>query len=166
MTNELVEKALTRSDALSNAIACRLGHGDHGREGFATEIAVLEELEAERYQHIVAGLATANANLTDRLKELEAPTRDPVASQEPPGASQSVVDEPERAQPRSGTGGAHEAAEFRSWWRRCSVGSVDWLNVIIGGTITLVVSLIFYVPAAAPSSPLRRPKRRQLKRRS
>src|SRR3712207_3663482 len=26
-------------------------------------------VEAERYQHIVAGLATANANLTDRLKE-------------------------------------------------------------------------------------------------
>jgi hypothetical protein len=68
MTNEL-ERALDKSDALSNAIACRLGHGDHGREGFATEIAVLEELEAERYQHIVAGLATANANLTDRLKE-------------------------------------------------------------------------------------------------
>ncbi len=38
-------------------------------------------VEAERYQHIVAGLATANANLTDRLKELEAPTRAPVSSQ-------------------------------------------------------------------------------------
>jgi hypothetical protein len=46
MTNEL-ERVLDKSDALSNAIACRLGHGDHGREGFATEIAVLEELEAE-----------------------------------------------------------------------------------------------------------------------
>jgi hypothetical protein len=46
MTNEL-EKALTESDALSNALACRLAHDDRGREGFAAEIAVLEELGAE-----------------------------------------------------------------------------------------------------------------------
>jgi hypothetical protein len=46
MTNEL-ERALTRSDALSNALACRLGPDDHCREGFAAEIAVLEELGAE-----------------------------------------------------------------------------------------------------------------------
>ena len=46
MTNEL-EKVLTRSDAMSNALACRLGHDDHGQQGFAAEIAVLEELEAE-----------------------------------------------------------------------------------------------------------------------
>ena len=45
--NELVEKALTKSDALSNAQAARLAHDDRGREGFAAEIAVLEELEAE-----------------------------------------------------------------------------------------------------------------------
>ncbi len=90
-------------------------------------------VEAERYQHIVAGLATANANLTDRLKELEAPGRKPVASQELPGDSQSVVEEPERAEPRSGTGGPQESAErppdtaewpvrgeslTRPWWRR------------------------------------------------
>jgi hypothetical protein len=42
-----LEKALDRSDALSNALACRLTHDDHGREGFAAEIAVLEEFEAE-----------------------------------------------------------------------------------------------------------------------
>jgi hypothetical protein len=89
-------------------------------------------VEAERYQHIVAGLATANANLTDRLKELEAPVREPVASQEPPGAPESVVREPERAEPRSGTGGPQESTErppdtaewpvrgalVRPWWRR------------------------------------------------
>jgi hypothetical protein len=28
------------------------------------------------------------------------------------------------------------------------VGSIDWLNMIIGGAITLVVLLIFYIPAA------------------
>src|SRR5215203_4013425 len=60
-------------------------------------------VEAERYQHIVAGLATANANLTDRLKELEASAREPVAPQEPREA-------PKSAEPRSGTGGAHEDA--------------------------------------------------------
>jgi hypothetical protein len=82
-------------------------------------------VEAERYQHIVAGLATANANLTDRLKELEAPAREPVAPQEPREA-------PKSAEPRSGTGGAHEDASrppdtaewpvrgelLRPWWRR------------------------------------------------
>ncbi|MDQ3942876.1 MAG: hypothetical protein M3254_07205, partial [Actinomycetota bacterium] len=89
-------------------------------------------VEAERYQHIVAGLATANANLTDRLKELEAPVREPVASQDPPGAPESVMREPESADPRSGTGGPQESAErppdtaewpvrgalLRPWWRR------------------------------------------------
>jgi hypothetical protein len=90
-------------------------------------------VEAGRYQHIVAGLATANANLTDRLKELEAPAREPVASREPSGVPESVVEEPERAEesqgtPRSGTGGPQEGAEkksvteeepeSRSWWRR------------------------------------------------
>jgi hypothetical protein len=90
-------------------------------------------IEAERYQHIVAGLATANANLTDRLKELEAPVREPMASQESPGASASVVEEPERAEPRSSTPGPQESVErppdtaewpvrggslTRPWWRR------------------------------------------------
>jgi hypothetical protein len=68
-------------------------------------------VEAERYQHIVAGLATANANLTDRVKELEAPVREPVASQEPSGAFESVVQEPERAEPRSGGGVPQEPTE-------------------------------------------------------
>jgi hypothetical protein len=89
-------------------------------------------VEAERYQHIVAGLATANANLTDRLKELEAPAREPAAPHEPRGAPESAGEEPERDQPRSGTGGAHEDASrppdtaewpvrgalLRPWWRR------------------------------------------------
>ena len=74
-------------------------------------------VEAERYQHIVAGLATANANLTDRLKELEAPVREPVASQEPPEASESASKGQDRAEPRSSTGATQEDAE-RPWWRR------------------------------------------------
>jgi hypothetical protein len=52
------------------------------------------------------------AALTQRIPELEAP-----ASPEPPGASESVVEEPERAEPRSATGGAQEGAE-RPWSRR------------------------------------------------
>ncbi len=66
----------------------------------------------------------------DRLKELEAPAREPVASREPSGVPESVVEEPERAEEesRSGTGGPQEGAEkksfteeepeSRSWWRR------------------------------------------------
>ncbi len=55
------------------------------------------------------------AALTQRIPELEAP-----ASPEPPGASETVVEEPERAEPReprSATGGAQEGAE-RPRWRR------------------------------------------------
>ncbi len=57
------------------------------------------------------------AALTQRIPELEAP-----ASPKPPGASESVAEEPERAEPRSAeprsaTGGAQEGAE-RPWWRR------------------------------------------------
>ncbi len=77
-------------------------------------------VEAERYQQIVAGLTQTNNQLATRLRELEAP-------QEPPGGSVSVVEGPERAEPRSGGEGAHGAAERpfteeeeprrRSWWR-------------------------------------------------
>jgi hypothetical protein len=45
-TPELVE-ALTKSDAIANAIACRLTHDDNGQEGFREEIALLEEIAAE-----------------------------------------------------------------------------------------------------------------------
>jgi hypothetical protein len=84
-------------------------------------------VEAERYQQIVAGLATANANLTDRLKELEPPVAQAAPSQEPPGASESAGEGQERAEPRSGAAGSQEATERpfteeepkpRSWWRR------------------------------------------------
>ncbi len=71
-------------------------------------------IEAERYQQIVAGLATANANLTDRLKELEAPPREPAAPQEQRGSSESA------AEPRSSTGGPQQGTEGRKepWYRR------------------------------------------------
>ena len=90
-------------------------------------------VEAERYQHIVAGLATANANLTDRLKELEAPVAQAAPSQESPVGLESVREDQERAELWSGTGGPQEEAErppdtaewpvsggslTRPWWRR------------------------------------------------
>jgi hypothetical protein len=53
------------------------------------------------------------AALTQRIPELEAP-----ASPEPPGASESVFEEPEKAEPRSAAGGAQEGAQPRSWWAR------------------------------------------------
>ncbi len=86
-----------------------------------------EEREARRRADmIIAQLTQANAALAAKVPELE-------ASQEPPGASQSVVEEPEREEPRSGTGGPQESAErppdtaewpvrggslTRPWWRR------------------------------------------------
>ena len=93
-------------------------------------IRVLEEqlsLRAEEIQRrdvIISQLTQANTALAQRVPELEAP-------QEPRGAPESVVEEPE-AEPRSGTGGPQESAErppdtaewpvggalLRPWWRR------------------------------------------------
>ena len=84
-------------------------------------------VEAERYQHIVAGLATAHANLTDRLKELEAPAREPGASHEAPGGSPSAAGRGDREDPRLGGEEAQEARErpfaeeepeHRGFWSR------------------------------------------------
>jgi hypothetical protein len=55
---------------------------------------------------------TLMAQLVQRIPELESP-----ASREPPGAPETVEEEPEMAEPRSGAGGAQEGAE-RPWWRR------------------------------------------------
>lgn len=53
------------------------------------------------------------AGLTQRIPEqLEA-----ASSSEPPEASQRVEEEPERAEPRSGTAGSQEGMR-RPWWRR------------------------------------------------
>ena len=74
-----------------------------------------EEMDANREMRRIV------AALTQRIPELPAP-------QEPPGDPESVVEEPERAEPRSGAGGPQEATERqfteveqeepRSWWRR------------------------------------------------
>jgi hypothetical protein len=83
--------------------------------------------EAERLHQIVAGLTRTTAELSTRLPELEAP-----ASPQPRDAPESAGEEPERAEPRSSTGGPQagyerprDTAEFpmrgsltRPWWRR------------------------------------------------
>lgn len=60
------------------------------RVAFLERALERRSMEAERYQQIVAGLTQANNQLVGRLPELEAPA-------EPPGAPESVVEEPERA---------------------------------------------------------------------
>ena len=49
-------------------------------------------------------------NLTERIPQLEAPS-------EARESSQTVEEEPKRAEPQSATGEAQEGAQ-RSWWRR------------------------------------------------
>ena len=72
-----------------------------------------EEREARRRADtIIAQLTQANAALAARVPELEAP-------QERPGASETVEEEPEGAEPRSEAPGPSEAeGTRRPWWRR------------------------------------------------
>jgi hypothetical protein len=87
-----------------------------------------EEREARRRADmIIAQLTQANAALAAKVPELEAPR-----TEEPSGAPETVATEPERAEPRSGTGGPQEDTErppdtaewpvrgalLRPWWRR------------------------------------------------
>ncbi len=70
----------------------------------------LRAREIERRDVIISQLTQATSNLTDRLRELEAPA-------EP---SDAPEEEPEEAAPRPAAGGAQEAQEHpqrRSWWR-------------------------------------------------
>jgi excisionase family DNA binding protein len=82
-----------------------------------------EQLQAERRAHAEARRIIAG--LVERIPAIEAP-------QEAPGAPESDVTEPERVEPRSGTGGPEESVErprdtaewpvggtlLRPWWRR------------------------------------------------
>jgi|SRR5215218_3671478 hypothetical protein len=54
-------------------------------------------VEAERYQHIVADLAQTNNQLATR-RELEVPVAQPAPTQELPGASETVAEQPESAE--------------------------------------------------------------------
>jgi hypothetical protein len=67
-----------------------------------------EQLEAERQAHAEARRIIAG--LVERIPAIEAPA-------ETPEASETVEEEPERAEPYSATGGAEEGVR-RPWWRR------------------------------------------------
>jgi excisionase family DNA binding protein len=65
-----------------------------------------EEREARRRADtLLAQLTQATSNLTERLRELEAPAESP---QEPQEASETVGEGPERAEPRSAEGAAQD----------------------------------------------------------
>ncbi len=69
--------------------------------------------EADRYQRIVAGLAQTNANLSERVRELEAPSEprdEPETSREDAGGGEG---QDVRAEPQTAT----ETAR-RPWWVR------------------------------------------------
>jgi hypothetical protein len=71
------------------------------------------QLEAERQAHSEARRLLAAA--VERIPpQLEAPTD---STADAPGSPESGAEEAERAEPRSGTGGAQEGAEM-PWWRR------------------------------------------------
>jgi hypothetical protein len=68
-----------------------------------------EQLQAERQAHAEARRLLAAA--LERIPAIEAP-------QEGSEASETVEEEPERAEPHSATGEAEEGAQRRPWWRR------------------------------------------------
>ncbi len=100
-------------------------------EVLADQVAYLrtqldQEREARRRADtIIAQLTQANAALAQRIPELESP-------REPSGATETVEEEQERAEPRSAAGSAQIGAErppdtaewpmrgglLRPWWRR------------------------------------------------
>jgi hypothetical protein len=74
-----------------------------------------QEREARRRADtIIAQLTQATSNLTDRLRELEAPAPQPAPSQEPSESPQTGV----RTGPTDTGGGAQEPGGRASWWRR------------------------------------------------
>ena len=75
-----------------------------------------EQLESEREARrradtIIAQLTQANAALAARVPELEAP------QEVPPEAPETAAENPEVAEPPSGTGET-QSVERRPWWRR------------------------------------------------
>jgi hypothetical protein len=67
-----------------------------------------EQLQAERQAHAEARRLLAAA--LERIPAIEAPA-------ETPEASETLEEEPERAEPHPATGGAQEGVQ-RPWWRR------------------------------------------------
>ena len=124
-----------RDQRRGGARARAAGHASHrtgGRHGLraprapvgrppADQTELVEALR-EQISDLRVQLAEANAanrenrriiaGLTQRIPELEA-----ASPSEPSDAPETVEEEPERVEPRSGTGGAQEDVR-RPWWRR------------------------------------------------
>jgi hypothetical protein len=100
LDGRLVEALREQVAYLQGVIATR----DRELEQRAEEIR-RRDAALEREQQLAAIFA-------DRLRELEAPA--PTKTRE---TSETIEEEPERAEPRSGTQGAQERAQ-RPWWRR------------------------------------------------
>ncbi len=73
--------------------------------------------EADRYQRIVAGLAQTNANLSERVRELEAA---PETRDEPETVAEDAEEVEDRGEPAEPQTGAEEPEETarRPWWLR------------------------------------------------
>ena len=76
--------------------------------------------EIQRRDVIISQLTQATSNLTDRLRELEAPAQQPMPSEEAPDAAQeAATDEPGPPTGAGVTGPQNGSEEIRrrSWWR-------------------------------------------------
>jgi chromosome segregation ATPase len=84
---------------------------------------VREELETERTRREMAestlreGMAEEERRREEAERERDELRQELYALREAPEASETVEEEPERAEPRPATGGAREGAQ-RPWWRR------------------------------------------------
>jgi hypothetical protein len=74
--------------------------------------------EIQRRDVIISQLTQATSNLTDRLRELEAPVQQPMPPESREEAAQELAEDAERARPRPGGAEPPAAAERVSWWRR------------------------------------------------
>jgi hypothetical protein len=68
--------------------------------------------QARRSDYLASAAMDRTRELESRIRELEAP-----APQEATEDAETVEEEPERAEPRSATGGTQEGVQ-RPWWRR------------------------------------------------
>jgi hypothetical protein len=95
-TDELIEELKDRVHRLEHEL-------DQEREA-RTE-------ERRRQDTVIAQLSRANEEQARTIRQLEAP-------QETTGTSETVEEEPERAEPRPSAEGAQEGVQHRPWWRR------------------------------------------------
>jgi excisionase family DNA binding protein len=111
----------TASEELSRMIATRL---DEIVRDYTHELGDLrEELGAERARREMAestlreGMAEERRRREEAERERDKLREELNALREAPEASETVEEEPERAEPYSATGGAEEGVR-RPWWRR------------------------------------------------